>query len=420
MLRKQGIFRSIIFIVLLCIAGLHIVFGQAVTLDSYLNISAQSSPLLKEYDNAISINRIDSLILHKTFGPQVNAVSNDFYAPVANGWGYDEIATNIDQFEALISVTKDLSGKSSLKNQSAAFGLENTSLTYQRKQVLNEISKTVADQYIAAYAALLEWKFNDSLLTLMHKEDEVFKKLTESNIYLQTDYLSFIITVQQQQFLVSKSKIMYSDAISSLNYLCGIHDTSFVSISDPQLEWNLAPDFSETIYQKQLQIDSLLILNSDRQIDLNYRPKVDVYADAGYLSTFQFEGYKNFGASIGLNVTIPLYDGGQRNLEHNKTNIQLIEIQERSDFLERQYRQQRDQLRQQYLANEQLRIQVQTQLDYMHALIEANTKLLSTGDLLVTNLLYMLNNYKTIQYEFIRIDIIKYQLINQLNYLSPQ
>jgi len=416
----QSIFRSIVSIVLLCLVRFNYLSGQSVTLDSYLYIAAQSSPFLKEYDNAIAINRLDSLILHRAFGPQVNVVSNDFYAPVVNGYGYDEIATNIDQFDALISVTKDLTGKRSLGNQSAAFGLKNESLTNERRKVSNEILKTVADQYITAYATLLEWRFNDSLLLLLQNEESVFKKLTEASVYQQTDYLSFLITVQQQQFLVSKSKIAYSDAVSSLNYLCGIHDTSYISVSDPHLEWNTAPGFSKTVYRKQLQIDSLLIMNADRQIDLNYLPKVDVFADAGYLSTFQFEGYKNFGASIGLNVSIPIYDGGQRSLAHNKTDIGLMQVHDQSNFLERQYQQQYDQIRQQYLANEKLRTQINAQLEYMHALIEANTKLIGSGNLAIADLLLMLNNYKTIQYEFIRIDITKYQLINKLNHLSPQ
>ena len=56
----------------------------------------------------------------------------------------------------------------------------------------------------------------------------------------------------------------------------------------------------------------MILKASDAQIDLSYKPKVSLYADAGYVSSLQYLPYKNFGASAGVNLTVPIYDGRQK------------------------------------------------------------------------------------------------------------
>ena len=70
--------------------SLVIQFGQAQekNLGYFVRLALQNSPLLKDYQNRLQSNRIDSLRLRAGLGAQVNAVSNDSYAPVINGVGH--------------------------------------------------------------------------------------------------------------------------------------------------------------------------------------------------------------------------------------------------------------------------------------------------------------------------------------------
>jgi outer membrane protein TolC len=73
-----------------------------------------------------------------------------------------------------------------------------------------------------------------------------------------------------------------------------------------------------SIYNQQFEIDSLSIQNQKENIANNYKPSVLLFADAGYNSTLIGQSYKNFGNSVGFNLSIPIYDGNQRQLQTTK------------------------------------------------------------------------------------------------------
>ncbi len=392
--------------------------AQTVSLDFFIQKAKNNSPLLVDYDNQIAINRTDSLILTKSYGLQLFVNSNDYYAPVVDGMGYDEIVTNIGSFNALFTASKEITGKNTKLNAYQSFDLKNQALTNLSRISEQDLALKVAEQYINAYAGLKQWERNRKLLELLNKEGEIYKKLTEENIYKQTDYLSFIITIQQQQFLVSQSEIGYYNDLYTLYNICGIVDTMYLELGDPNLVINLNSFYINSIFQQQFQLDSLIVLNEDEQIDLNYKPKLNVYADAGYNSSFQFNAYKNFGASIGVNLTIPIYDGGQRNLQHRKSQLKLETIYQYNQFAKSQFEQQIITLNRQLRSNATLKTYLDTEINYMETLLISNSKLLSVGEIGIPEYILMVNNYRNIQSQYIQLDLQKYQIINQLNYYS--
>src|SRR3977135_4036559 len=64
--------------------------GQGRTLEYFIQQATQNSPLIKGFQNQLLLNQLDSQILKATTRTQVNFVSNNTYAPVINGWGYDQ------------------------------------------------------------------------------------------------------------------------------------------------------------------------------------------------------------------------------------------------------------------------------------------------------------------------------------------
>lgn len=406
----------IILTVVFCCANS--LFAQQKTLDSFLNAAKENSPLLKSYVDQIAVNRLDSAILKKTFGPQVSINSNDYYAPVINTWGYDEIATNIDLFTALLSVSLEISGKKTKDNLFSNSNLVNQSLENISNITEQDIAKTVTNQYINVWTQLEYVQFNNSLLELLQDQAKTVKHLSEASVYKQVDYLAFLIAVQQQEFLCNQTIMNYRNELNALNYLCGISDTNYYEVIAPSLQLNALPSFNTTFVKHQFYLDSLLLENQDKQIDLSYKPRFSVYADAGYTSTFQLDAYKNFGASIGLNLSIPVYDGGQKQLQHQKIQIRQQSIQDFAGFAQAQFNQQKFQLTNQLKSNSQLQNQLDVQLNSMRVLLEANKKLLSTGEIPLVDYMMMLSNYKTMQSQIIGIETTRNQLVVQLNYLN--
>ncbi len=394
--------------------------AQQKDLNYYIGAGTLNSPLLKDYRNQQISNLIDSLRILAGYKPQVSGVSTNSYAPTIRGWGYDGAVTNGANFSQLIVATKQLVTKENLQNQQEAIRLLNESLNISGKISEQDLSKSIIAQYITAYGNWQQYSFNNEVLSLLKKEEAILKTLTERGVYRQTDYLSFLVTIQQQELLISQIKIQYQNEFSTLNYLCGIKDTSAVSLAEPEIYLAIVPEAENTVFYQQFRIDSLKLKNRNALVEFNYKPKVNLYADAGYLSSFADLPYKNFGASFGVNVTVPIYDGRQKKMQHDKLSIAEQTRQNYRDYFKKQFDQQVAQLTQQLQATQQLINQTDKQIKYTQTLIEANRKLLETGDVRMADYILAIGNYLTAKNIITQNNITKLQLINQINYWNKK
>ncbi len=390
--------------------------AQQKTLDYYINQSIQNSPLLKENANNIVLNRIDSMRIQATYLPQVNGVSTNNYAPVVRGYGYDEIITNFRNFSEQVSVTKNLVSKRNLRIQFNGIQLLNDSLLIAGKISEQDLKRTITAAYIAAYGNWRQYSFNQEVYDLLSKEDIILKKLTQASVYRQTDYLTFLVTLKQQHLAIAQSRVLYLNDFATLNYLSGLFDTTLTPLDSPRIELAQLPQMSGTIFYRKFTTDSLLLKNAGQQLDLAYKPKVSFSADGGYVSSLTYTPYKNFGASAGINLTVPIYDGRQRKLQHRRLDILENTRAYYRDFFAMQYNQQVAQLTQQLNLTRQLINETNEQLRYVRTLIQANRSLLATGDVRIADYVIAINNYLTAQNVVTQNIVSLFQIITQINY----
>jgi outer membrane protein TolC len=382
----------------------------------YLGQALQNSPLLKDYHNQVLSGEVDSQLVKAGYRPQVMGSSVNTYAPLINGWGYDEAISNGGNFTTVVGVNKTLVGQKHLDAQYETIRLQNQGVTNTSKISEQDLKKNVTAQYITAYGDLQQLKFNREIFALLQKEEALLKDLTQRNVYRQTDYLAFLVTLKQEGLLLIQLDIQYRNDHGTLNYLCGIADTSATLLEEPGVTLQTLPEIDHSVFFRQFHLDSLKLRNSRSLIDFNYRPKANIYADGGWSSSLMYEPYKNFGVSFGFSVTMPIYDGHQRKMQYSK-----LEIAERTragykDFFTRQYNQQIAQLTQQLRATETLIGQVDEQVRYSQALIDVNGKLLVTGDARISDYIIALSNYLNARNLLTQNNIIRLQIINQINY----
>jgi outer membrane protein TolC len=392
------------------------VLSQGKALDYYVQAALQNSPLLKDYTNQARSNGIDSQRIRASYRPQVNGSSVNSYAPVINGWGYDNAVTNGANISELVGVTQKLVSRQNLQNQYESLRLQNEGLRVTGKISEPDLKKTITSQYITAYGSWQQYAYNKEMLDLLQKEESLLKQLTERGIYRQTDYLTFLVTVQQQELTINQIHLQYQNEFASLNYLSGVVDTSFVILAAPALDSVTIPGLEYTVFYRQFELDSLKLRNSDAQIDFSYKPKVNLYADAGYVSSLMYLPYKNFGTSFGVNLAVPLYDGHQKKMQHEKIAIAELTRQQYRDFYKTQYSQQVAQLLQQLQSTQQLIDQTNSQLRFAQGLIDANKKLLETGDARIADYIIAIGNYLAARNSITLNTVNKWQIINQLNY----
>ena len=125
---------------------------------------------------------------------------------------------------------------------------------------------------------------------------------------------------------------------------------------------------------------------------------------------------KTLGQTLALIVTIPIYDGHQKQLQYTKLTIQERTRLRQKEFFTTQLTQQLQQLQQQLTALESLAEPINKQIKYLETLIDVNGKLLETGDIKITDYVLALNNYITSRNLVVQNMIARYQVINQLNY----
>lgn len=391
---------------------------NAQTLDSYIQSALNHSPLLYDYNNQVLSGRLDSLMLIATFKPQVNQVSQAMYAPAGSGWGYDEAITNGGNYSAVVHVTQSIFNKKQINNQLQSMAILSHTLKNNEKITVIDLKKSITSQYLTAFTDYSQHQFNQSILIQLNNELKTVKVLVDKGVYLMTDYMNLQVFITAQKIAIMQSFIQLKNDLALLNYICGVSDQPEINLVKPEIivQNNFNPESSPLF--EQFSIDSLKNMNSKRLIDLNYVPKLNVFADAGFNSIVPENIPHNLGTSFGVNLSIPIYDGKQRKMQYDK--IMLAENTRifYKRYYSSQYKLQFSQLTNQLKMNESLVSEIRNQLTEQERLIDLYRIELDGGLVRFLDFLAVLNNYATTKNTLLITEMNQLQIINQLNYLK--
>ncbi|MDX2067804.1 MAG: TolC family protein [Haliscomenobacter sp.] len=405
------------YIVFLFLGYTSVLFAQERDLDFFIKTALSNAPAFRDLHNQVAINRQDSLLIRASLRPQVIAGTAVSIAPHKKGFGYDVAISNGGYLSTLIGVSQPVFvPKQNLTAQFNTLAVQQKGLDNAARLTEQDLRRTVGTQYITAYSTAQQLTFNRETLDLLQRQELVFKRLTEQNIYRQTDYLTFLNALRQQETTVQQLEVQYRNDLATLNYLCGITDTTRVALAVPGLQLPVLPPVEHTVFYQKYTIDSLQIRTADQLIDNPYRPTVAIFGDAGFNSSFISQGWKNFGFSIGIGATLIISDGKQRQLRHEKSVLLENTRQGYSRFFLQQYAQEIAQARQQLAALDQLDLSVKAQLQNIHLLIEATGRLIRTGDARVLDYLIAISNELNAQNQLTLNQTSRLQILNQLNF----
>jgi len=390
--------------------------AQTATLDDYIQKGIHINPQLNDYRNQIQSGQTDSLKINASRKPQINLVGQILVAPIINGYGYDQAVTNNGNYELLVGVSQNLFNKQILAPQYENIRLQNQSNGQASAKTEHDLRKDITALYIQAYADNLQVDHALATLRLLKEENLYLEKLVENGIYKPFDYSAFQVTLQAQEIIAAQQKFAYRSDIYALNLLCGINDTAIPVLTAPQIQPKQAVETRASLFMMTFHIDSLVINNRKLTTGANYKPKLSWFADGGILSSQPSTLYRNFGTSFGLNLSVPLYDGRQKNLEFKKISLAENTRSMYQSYFKTQFETQRESLLAELKGNTELIAQTNKQLKLTESQIELGKSQLNIGALPVSDFLLAIRSYREVQNSLSLLQIKQLQLINELNY----
>jgi len=411
--------RRVFLIIFLCCLTLA-AYNQTRNLDYYLNEAVRNSPLLNDYRNQISQAGTDSLIIGATRKPLIEAKSSLQYSPYYHNFGYDDVITDGGNYTAVLGVSQNIFNKRAVNNRYAAVEIQKQSINNSSKISINELNKIITDQYLTAFSDYTDYIFNKNFLDLFMKENEIVKQFVKNGVVKQTDYLSFLVESQTQEILVNQIKSQYVKELLILSQLCGLNDTGWYELGDPELQIHGSPEIAKSPSFIQYKIDSLKIENEKLAIDIQYNPKINWFADAGFLTSNPWNFYRHFGYSAGVSLNIPVYDGKQKTLSKQKLEFDENSRKGYENNFRVQYMQQVQQLEVELKSLNEMSFQILNQLKTSEQLVTALKDQLEAGNIQMTEYINSVKNFKTASRNINLIKIQKLQVINQMNFLLTQ
>lgn len=390
--------------------------AQQRTLDFYIAQATANSPVIKDYAAQLQSADLDSALIDATRKPQVNAVSMVMVAPTYKNAGYDGAVTNGGNYEALASVSQPIFAKKLFAPQYEELRIGKQSLTNSSQLFGHDISRDVTDQFITAYSTFKQYTSNRAVLALLVEEEQILKNLVAHGIYHQADYLAFLLEKQTQQLTVNENYVQYRNDLAQLNVLCGISDTAYCELSAPQIDKPQIQQKGISPFIFQFAIDSFRLVNQRALVDVQYRPHLNWFADAGLLSSSPATLYRNFGLSFGLSFSIPLYDGHQRNIQYQKIAVSESTRMNYRNYFVGQQNMRVLQLRTQIDLQKDLITQRKALLTTSQQLIDLDKALLEKGEASITDYILAIRNQASLQLQLNAAEVSELTLVNQLNY----
>jgi hypothetical protein len=310
-----------------------------VTLDYFVNKAKENTPVLLENDNLFRIGELQNSIIkaqNKAF--QINATSEVLVAPYFNNngkliditttpsntaFGYDIGITNGGLYSGQINVTKNLFNQAATDNLLFQNKIQNNTITLSSEEITHNLVKNIMDVYIMAYQLQLQEDFTKEILKDLEKRLQVVELLVKRAVLMESDYLLLQLDIEGKKLELQQIQNNLKVAINQLYIMSGTPLGNIDQLGTPNFLDNKNP--SGYFYEKKFKNDSLQIIANQRVFENQYKPQVTAYANTG-LNAIEIPNiYRRFGASAGLRLTIPIYDGKQR-----KYNVQQSLLKEES------------------------------------------------------------------------------------------
>lgn len=411
-----GAFRSVLVLLLFsCTALLH---AQLRSLNDYLQLAETNSPVLKDQAYRRAALTLDSSEVRAAYGPQVGGNGQFLYAPNGAHWGYDPAITNGGLYSAVVGASVPLFTGGRKQTGLDSVALRGNAIQLGTETALLDLRQRITDQYITTFADQRSLAAAEQRSRLLDEEESVLSHLAGQGIYQQIDVMNLRVNAQAQRIAASKAKALLRNDLLVLNTLCGSADTTLVALAPLEMAPPVAFDPTASPNLKQFAVDSLANDIADRQVDQNYRARLSAVGDAGLNAVAISDVPNRFGASAGLNLSVPIYDGNKRRSQHARIALREKSRMAYQDFYADQLALRHAQLARALINADSLLAGTQRQSADEEKLIDLYRVELEHGLVRLTDLFLALENHARTTNDLIQAEADRSRIINALIHLQ--
>ncbi len=407
-------------------------FAQQHDLDFYLEQAKSNSPFIQQNKNEKRLIQVDMEQLKSIYSrPEVTVDASVLFAPIIsrdNGsgqfrlaskdakryTGYDMAVTDGGQYLATVTVNQGLFNGKKLDTHVEKANIQNQISDNNIELTVHELENAVKHQYLLCLKSEKQAVNYQDVIKEVRDEIATMQPLVQNAIYKQSDLKLLQITLQNYQQAYETFRAEYQDNVYNLNLLCGINENADTEIEP--VEFQLSPVVtSASRFLTSFYLDSLAIV-ADRKIsELKYQPQVNLFANAG-MNAVYVPSVNRLGFSTGATFSLTLFDGHQRKMELQKSQINLETLQ-----FNKQKTKTQNEIQKKFtldkLASLNKRISLAAeQLDQYNQLLGMYKSQLEQADISVMDYKYLLKDISEKKQEKLLLEMEKQMVINAWNY----
>jgi outer membrane protein TolC len=422
--------NTILLILLLFLPG--VLIAQQRDLNFYLEQAKINSPLINKNKNENKIAELDLRQIRSILSkPEVNLEANVLLAPIIshdnnsnhfeltsdgadNYNGYDLALTDGGHYQAYVSVKQPLLTGSQYKIYSNKADISQQINENSIALTIHELEQLVSYQYILCLKSSKQREISFDLVEELKNQLLIMQKLVENAIYKQTDLMLLQIEYQSYEFEYWTFQTEYKNNLYDLNLICGINDKNLVDVQE--INFQLKSDIlANSQFLTSYKLDSLNIITEQSINELKYKPQISLFADAG-LNAAYLPSFNRLGFSSGIAFSWNIFDGNQREIQREKSTINLQTIGfEKKNFITQNDIYKNKILNQINSLDQRLKI-IEEQINQYDQLYNAYQKEFSQGEVSVIDFKNVLKDIFAKKQESLLLKMDKQLLINSYNY----
>lgn len=393
----------------------------------YMAEALRNNPALMESMNNIHSRNLDRSLTNAQFSlPQISLTANYLFAPYFNNRqlvttspdslaiGYDPSITNGGLYSAQINISKNIFNSGVINAYDTQTGLQIRNSENSIETAKHTLERDITDQYLLTFQAQELYKLSKALVDTLSLQLNLTQQLMLKGLSRQTDYLLLKVELASQQISSEQALSVYKTGLYELNSACGIFDTASVNLVPVEL--TRSAEVNESNFLRQYSLDSLLVITQQNLMETKYLPQFSIFANAG-LNAVELNGIgRKFGMSAGINFTLPVFDGNQKSITRQQSEISSRTIGVQKENQRITIRNKKIETASQidvYLRN--MKAISQQLKDYEQILRISRSELIN-GQLTMIEFITILRNYLDLKKTEIQTNAGYQQMINQFNY----